>query len=261
MLLSRCFYAGSAATVLAMVLCIMAAPASADIIYDANGFEPFTVGALNGQDTWVGIGVPSEFEPVVIEVAPGDQAVALSGSDVSGATSAMLIGSPTNLVSYYDTVKISFDVMRSTQSTVDWQPLIWAVLDDAAPLGGQIGEPGNNVTIPLYGGDDTPTVFDRFARVELEWDLVNNTVSGWYDGNLISQLITGDIDFISGFGIGLLSFSQNSEPTGYDVAFIDNFVVTGSLIQPVPEPISLVLFVTTGVAGAFARRRLRRKSA
>jgi len=245
----------------AVIILALSCSASASVIYDSNGFESFSLGALNGQSGWVAAGVPSSFEPLVIEPNPGNKAAILFSSDASATGSSMFLGFGQNLVAEYTTVTVSFDIFRTSGGSVPPQTMLWVWADGGDPsFGAQSGPLLSNFTYPLVGSLSflqASTVFDRFATLEVEWDFASGTAFGRYDGNLIGSLPILSMPSQTVFGMGLANMSQGqAEGTGLDFALVDNFRVTG---HAVPEPASLTLVALGALCGLLFKRRARRQ--
>lgn len=254
---------GTGICALVASLFIVTAPAWAsipEVIYDSGGFEAFSLGALNGQFGWIGAGNPGELEPQIVEPTTSNKAAMLLSSDASDTGSAMFIGFGADLAQLYTNVTVKFDIFRNAQGPIDPQTMLWLWVDGPDPSAGVQADDG--YTYPLVGSSgflQAETVFDRYATLELQWDLVNGTAMGWYDNQFLGSLAIVSTQTMSIFGMGLANLVAGTpDATGADFALIDNFSVTGI---PVPEPAS-VLLIGTGMAATLAlRRRLRKRNA
>jgi hypothetical protein len=234
---------------------LLAVSASADIVYDSNGFEdpPFVLGPLNGQDGWYGEGGGGGIEPMVVthpDPVIGDQAVRLEVPDEGGAYSYMDMAIPDILAQGYTQVTVSFDIYRQTD---DWiSNLWWWWFDAGTPTYGLQwdegqGYPHPGATYPFgWDGVGTPTILDRYVTLEMIWDFDAGVATGYYDGNLVTTVGISDIETLTGWAIQL----GHDEDTGSgpDVAWIDNFAITA-----IPEPASLAL-LGLGLATLLRRR-------
>lgn len=216
--------------------------------YDAAGFEGFALGALNGQDGWVGASAGGGVEPVVVDVGPviGTKAVKLEVPNVQGAASTMEHAFvPADLIAAgYNKLTVSYDIYRPADGTD--QNLWWWLWDAGEPTYGLQWDIGG--TAPHgwnAGAGSAPTVFGRYATIVMEWDLAAAKAYSWYDGVLVDNGIPiSNLNMLTGWSIVL---SYDAAPTGSaDYAYIDNFLAVA-----VPEPAAFALLAL----GALLRRR------
>lgn len=238
---------------LALCLVVASAPAANAVAwFDSGGFEGYALGALDGQNGWVGGANGTGFAPNVV-TAPhptlGNQAVQLAVCDLQGDTSHMEIGITDPLAARYTIVTVSFDIYR----TGVVQNLWWYWWDNGEPTYGLQWDM-NQATLPHGwnpGAGSAPTVFNSYATLTMEWNFDTMKAYSWYNGALVDDGIPiNGITALTGWTIYLAHDADTG--TGADCVYIDNFVITA-----VPEPGSILALASglIGLGGLAIRRR------
>ena len=207
-------------------------PGPVVVLYDSEGFEApkFTLGALNGQDGWVGAQSGTGIAPQVVDATggnqvEGNQAVRLEVADVSGDTSSMERALDDAIAAGYTIITVSFDVYRESASEPNENLWWWA--DGNNPLYGlQWDIDGTMPNGWNAGAGSAPTIKDRWANLTMQWNAFSGKASSWYDGVAVDTdiTITGINEFI-GWYIGLAHDAGTG--SGPEVCWIDNLVITG----------------------------------
>lgn len=224
-----------------------------DTIID-TGFENYTLGGLDGQFGWThdsGVGDPT---PLVIDSSSGptlgNQAVLLEVSNLAGSFCEMDYAYSDVVAQGYKHLYVSYDIYRLSDATE--QNLWWWLPDAGNPTYGLQWDQGG--TYPHGwnpGASSATTVFGRYAKIEMEWDLETGLAYSKYDGNVVDNGIPiTDIVSLSGWSIDLSHDAGDSNEG--DKAYIDNFKILAA--KPVPEPASLIA-LGTGLLLAIRRRR------
>lgn len=236
------------ATIRAVVALVALSSVAFAAGYDSQGFEFFSLGALNGQDGWTAGQSGSGAAPAVV-TAPhpvlGQQAVKLEVADVQGDTSWMEHGFvPADLIAAgYTNLVVSYDIHRHDGPK---QNMWWWLWDAGEPTYGLQWDIGG--TLPHGwnpGAGSATTVTGRYANVTMEWDLVTMKAYSWYDGSVVDNGIPiTNLTSLTGWAIWLTHDAGNG--SGGDVAYIDNFAAVAT-----PEPASLLL----ALLGTLLRRR------
>jgi hypothetical protein len=234
-------------------------PASAAVIVDSQGFESptFAIDYLNGQNGFVEIVAAEGSRPEVV-VGPDPelhgQAVRLQIPDYQGSNSGLSVQMADLINAGYTQVTVSFDIYRQTDR---WNSnLWWYWVDNGNPTYGLQWDVagGTNTTLPFgfaSGAGSTPTIKDRWVNLTQTWNFITNEATSSYNGVAVDTAfpITG-ITSLTGWVIFLGHDEGNG--SGSEVAWIDNFVITAV----VPEPVSVVLLLAGGLVGV--RHRMRR---
>jgi hypothetical protein len=219
----------------------LSAAASAEVIYDSNGFEDFTVGALDGQMGFVGDTAGSGVAPQVVDGSTdqflGTKSLRLEVPNVIGSQSVVDLPMA-DYKGVYETVTVSFNVFRQDDG---WNSNLWYWLrGDNATYGLQWDSGG---ALPLgFGPAAIPLVLDAWEPMTITWNLETGEAEGTYDG--VTHTLNQGVNEAAGFFM-YLGRENGDETRGGEVLWLDDFVITGTLI---PEPASLVLLALGGLA-------------
>ncbi len=185
--------------------------------------------------------------PQIATDPTGGQAVKLEVGNVENDSSWIwipLAGGPID-TSLHEKVTVSFDIYRyqgeANGGMVDHN-LFWHWVDasdnSVRPLVPNSPSWGaqwdmNNKTYPFgwgpYASITADTIYGSYANIKLEWDFKNQLAAAYYNNILVADnVIIGDsIDKkFAGFDITL--YHGSATGAGNDIAWIDNFVITGS---------------------------------
>ena len=230
----------------------------------------------------------------------GDLAVKLEVGTAFGDSSWIWLpfASPID-VAEHPVVSVSYDIYRydyGPPPEIFTQNLFWSWVDEEDGMISMTPSWGaqwdlSRTTFPFGwfapGANQVPTVFGRYASIDMLWDFENMEAFSWYDGVLVDGAypITQPAELLYGYDITLLQGSGDGR--GPDAVWIDNFVITGSDIynsdgfegfniggvngqdgwvagteqgtgpEPIPEPCTLAL-LGLGLAGTAVVRRTRK---
>jgi len=202
-------------------------------------FENYSIGALHGQFGWTAGKEKGGKAPVVFKTPAGptigNQAVLLEIGKDQGDASWMEYAFSDLIAQGYKHLFVSFDVYRVADGTD--QNLWWWLVDTGEPTYGlqwDIGGTAPHGWNP--GAGSAPTIFGRYAKVEMEWDLETNLAYSWYDGAIVDNGIpVKNINTLTGWDIWF-SHDAASGDVG-DLAYVDNFKIMAA--KPVPEPATM----------------------
>ena len=225
------------------LLVILAAPAGADVIYDAHGFNNFTVGPLDGQDGWdagyIALDPYVGTAPRIADWGGGDLGIIIEVDEFGSYMSRDVIDV---IGAGYSQVTVTFDVWRFSSdppTTLGWY---WdADVDEFDGWAGRQDE----MTQPAAPGIATDTIYDRFVNVHLTWDFNAMTVLALYDGLHVDTVNLAEVpDELTAFGFDMWA------PPGGGHACIDNLIISAA-----PAPAGCALLFSAAAAALRRRRR------
>jgi hypothetical protein len=213
--------------------------ATAAVIFDSNGFESpdYTIGFLAGQNGFTSNATGGGSAPEVVigpDSAVAHQAVRLQVPDLQGATSGWELPVADLVAAGYTQVTVSFDIYRQMDA---WSSnLWWYWFDNGSPTYGLQWDQGSGTsgTYAFEFNNGVPTVYDQWATLSMTWDFSTGTATATYNGAPAGTTSISGITSLTGWGLYL--GHDEGAGSGSEVAWIDNFVITG-----VPEPATLIL--------------------
>ncbi len=221
----------------------------------SDGFEPYTLGDVNGQGLWIDFGGTLTTDVTTAQAATGDKSLAFSLNPAGGGDS---YGS--------DAYVIAMDgaVITAGQWVMSYELYIPTGYGGSCEMFISQGAlPGSfwdgvwlhtTATDLTHGGgaETAALVFDRFAEVKLEIDLTANTVDVSYDGAAFYSTDWDrdtNVDHTPQPAIGGLNFWAAGSAAGLTGTFyVDDFNLT-------PEPATLAMLAMGG--GMLLKRRRR----
>jgi hypothetical protein len=234
---------------------LAAAQAQPEVIYDSNGFSGFDLGPISNAPGWYGYGWnaspsgPKGAEPEVVDLPDGNRCVQFYVPDAYTALSYMQISWSPPVSTASKKLRLEFDVLRQQDR---WTSNFWWMLDPyqgsgAIPYGVQWDTAtGVSSTFPLgWDGPSRPTVYGRFAHLDIVYDFDTRRASASYDG-----VAMGSAGFPLTQGLYAWSFQlAHDEATGSgpETMWVDNV-----RLSVIPEPASSVALI----AGVLAVARL-----
>lgn len=227
--------------------CALASQAGAYLYF--QDFESLELGPLQGQGGWTTGISGGGFDPEVVDLG-GNRAVKLSVPDLLGSSSMMELVTG-DVLTGNSRFLVAYDILRPITTAPLYQNLWWGWTGTGSPIYGLQWDQNGGVTAPFgfnSGANMVQSVFGRFARIEMVWDLGTGVAQSWYDGTQVDVAypIQG-IDMLFAWSI---SQSHDADTgTGVGEAYIDNFT-----LEAVPEPAS---FAALGLGLAIALRRRR----
>ena len=246
----------AAAALICAIHLIASGQARAGVVYQ-TGFEnpPFTLGPINGQDSWnVFSGGGTNNVPVIQNAVKfaGSQAVEIDAALASGQTGPWRFdaSSPSDMI-----VQMQAEVMLTSSSTqTAWQ---------FAGLTGSLGTfyggfnplPDGTLQIITAGFPITGPVITR--DVWQQWGVVYNFSTQTFDVLINNAVVASNEPFLnpsSAFGTGI--FDTFNAVGGNDKGYLDNYSITGSTV---PEPGSFLL-LGTGLPTQLALRKKSRRT-
>ncbi|MFQ5805396.1 MAG: hypothetical protein ACE5I3_02975 [Phycisphaerae bacterium] len=242
------------------VLALAAMPSAADVrvVYDAEGFEGFPLGPINGNPGWYAYGYnyanppgPPGVEPVVVDLPDGNRAVQLEVPDAYGAMSYMQMSWWPLVDTSSGQLRIEFDIFRESD---DWTSNLWWMLylDDwvgPVPYGIQ-WDTGTGISYTYPFGFDGPrrrTAHERFASLALVWDFDDLLATAEYDGWTLGPVAFDPFNPVETLAMHLAH--DEATGTGPEVLWIDNLRITW-----IPEPASLLGMLVVATVGVLRPR-------
>ena len=214
----------------------LCAAASAQTIFDSQGFEGYTLGPLDGQNGWQalqdtgGLGAP----PMVVDASGGDhvlgtKAVRLSIPDIQGAQSGLQLPLSDLLAQGYTRITVDFDVYR--ESSLWASNLWWYWFDNGDPTYGLMWDVAQAAYAEVWAlgfqqaAPHPPVVFDQYRTVSQTWDFTTGQATSSYNGVSMAPFTIANIVTLTGWAI----YVGHDEATGSgpETVWIDNFRITG----------------------------------
>ena len=179
---------------------VLSGQAQAAVIYDTGGFEQptYSVGALVGQDSWLGSG-PIGDDPVL------QSSVVHGGSPAAGGLRQGADLS-TSIMAYRDFTPGTHTVTLATAIRIEDMAASGGYLDAVTIYKDYFGGGGNRATILYFQDDGDITVFDGGTE---------RTVSSWVDDTWYNVSFTFDVPNQK------FDLSINGTPVASDYSFLD----------------------------------------